>query len=81
MPIEDQQAGVNPIVVTVSANYGTLTLNGTTGLTVTGDGTDSLSITGSVSDIDNALNGMTYTPGSGLHGQRRVELHRQRSGL
>ena len=73
-PIYDPQAGINPIQVSVSAGYGTMTLTGTNGLTVTGDGTDSLELIGSVTDINNALQGMTYTPGSNFAGSDTLAL-------
>jgi hypothetical protein len=52
--------------VTLAVSNGTLTLNGTAGLTFeSGDnGTGSMTFTGSISDINAALNGLTYHTGS-----------------
>jgi hypothetical protein len=49
--------------VSISVTHGTITLSGSTGLTASGDGTASISITaGSITDINNALNGLIYRP-------------------
>jgi autotransporter-associated beta strand protein len=63
--VSDPDADIYPVEVTLSASHGTLTLNGTAGLTFsTGDGTDDsvLVFTGSIADINAALDGMTFTP-------------------
>lgn len=48
------------LTVTLSVAHGTLTLNGHTGLTVTGDGTSTVTFSGSTSAINAALNGLDY---------------------
>ncbi len=48
--------------MTLSVSHGTLTLATTTGLTVSGNGTASMILTGSLSNLDNDLFTLTYTP-------------------
>ncbi|HBY80779.1 MAG TPA: hypothetical protein DEG47_28065, partial [Cyanobacteria bacterium UBA11148] len=62
--ISDVDAGSNPVQVTLTATNGILSLSGTTGLTfTTGDGTadSTLTFTGTLTNINNALNGMSFT--------------------
>jgi CSLREA domain-containing protein len=59
--ISDVDAGSDPVQVTLKATDGTLTLNGTAGLSFTvGDGTDDplMTFTGSIANINAALEGM-----------------------
>jgi hypothetical protein len=60
--ITDSAAG--PDSLTLSVTHGTLTLAGTSGLTFASgnNGTSSFTVTGATSDLDNALNGLTYQP-------------------
>ena len=63
--ITDPDASGGTFEVTISVTNGTLTLAGTTGLTfVTGDGTadTTMIVRGTVTDINNALNGASFTP-------------------
>ena len=59
-----------PMQVTLSANDGVLTLSQTTGLTfVNGsDGTSTFTFNGTESDINAALEGMTFTPNADFNG-------------
>ena len=82
--IDDPDAGNNKVQVRLSATKGTLTLNGTTGLSFNGDngidGVDDavLQFTGTIDDINNALAGMTFNPeknfNDNLEGQASVEI-------
>ncbi|MDT5060593.1 MAG: trimeric autotransporter adhesin, partial [Acidobacteriota bacterium] len=72
--IADVDAGSNPVKVTLTATNGTLTLSGTTGLTVTGNGTASVLITGTLTNINNALNGMSFTPTAGYSGAATLQI-------
>jgi len=59
--ISDVDAGSDPVQVTLKATDGTITLNGTSGLSFTvGDGTDDplMTFTGSIANINAALEGM-----------------------
>jgi hypothetical protein len=53
---------------TSSGAVGKLTLASTTNLTVTGNNTADVFVTGTLTDINNALNGLKYTPGAGFYG-------------
>ena len=75
--VADADAGTNAIKVTLSVTNGTLTLNGTAGLDFSGtcsgaagDGTADTTMTfcGTLTDINNALNGMTYNPTTNFSG-------------
>ncbi|MCK1575097.1 VCBS domain-containing protein [Bradyrhizobium sp. 174] len=63
--ISDVDVGAGTETVTLSVAHGTLTLSGTTGLSfTTGDGTTDTTMTfsGTVTNINNALNGLLYNP-------------------
>lgn len=62
--VADPDSGGSPIEVSLSVAHGTLTLNGTTGLTFPSgaNGTGSMTISGTVTNINTALNGMIYQP-------------------
>jgi len=67
--ISDPDAGANPVKVTLTATNGTMTLNGTAGLSfTTGDGTADASMvfTGTITNINSRLDGMTFTPTTGF---------------
>jgi CSLREA domain-containing protein len=68
--ISDVDAGSDPVQVTLKATDGTLTLNGTSGLSfITGDGADDqlMTFTGTIANINLALNGMrNLTFGTGV---------------
>ncbi|MGH9277494.1 MAG: beta strand repeat-containing protein [Acidimicrobiales bacterium] len=57
-------AGTNPVKVTLSVSHGTLTLSTTVGLTFNSgaNGTATMAVTGTLTDINAALAGLTYTP-------------------
>lgn len=68
--INDPDAGSNDLKVALNVTNGSLTLNGTSGLTFTiGDGTDDISMVfaGSQAAINAALDGLTYTPIAGFN--------------
>ena len=75
--ISDVDAGSNSVEVTLTASNGLLTLSGLTGLSFsTGDGTADSSITfsGSIADINNALNGLTFSPNGGYNGPASLQI-------
>jgi gliding motility-associated-like protein len=75
--ISDVDAGASNVRLTLTATNGTLTLSGTAGLVFTvGDGTSnaSMEMEGSISDINNALNGLTFTPSSSYYGPAVVHI-------
>ncbi len=75
--ITDIDAGSNPIEVTLSVTNGTLTLAGTAGLTFTsGDGTSDSTMTfrGTVTNINTALNGLSYSPTANYSGSATLTI-------
>jgi len=75
--ISDVDAGTNPVQVSLSATNGTMSLSGTAGLSFSaGDGTGdaSMTFTGSISDINSALNGMTFVPAPGYFGPASIQI-------
>jgi hypothetical protein len=75
--IADPDAGDQPLSVTLSASNGKLSLSLLAGLTFTaGTGTNdtSMTFTGTLSAINAALNGATFTPTSGFTGSATVQV-------
>ena len=69
--VSDSDSGGNPEQETLSVNNGTLSLSQTTGLTFsagTGTNNASMTFTGTLTNINAALNGLTYNPTSGFSG-------------
>ncbi|HYI11946.1 MAG TPA: tandem-95 repeat protein, partial [Thermoanaerobaculia bacterium] len=65
--VADVDAGTNAVEIDLASTNGTLTLSGTTGLTfTTGDGTGdaAMTFTGTLTNINAALNGLSYMPSS-----------------
>ncbi|KAF0812133.1 hypothetical protein IGB42_03410 [Andreprevotia sp. IGB-42] len=78
----DSNGGVER--VTLTATNGLLTLSGTTGLSfLVGNGTNDGTATfeGTLADINNALNGLTFTPTPGYHGSASVQITLSDLGL
>ena len=61
------------ITVTLDVLFGTLDV-ATTGATVTDDGTASVTLVGTVSEIDDALDGLTYTPDEHFNDSQGAEM-------
>ncbi|HEX5704275.1 MAG TPA: Ig-like domain-containing protein [Pyrinomonadaceae bacterium] len=79
--VADADAGTSTVQVTLTATNGTLTLNGTTGLNFgcggcAGDGTADATMTfqGTLTDINAALNGLTYTPNVSFSGPATLTI-------
>jgi extradiol dioxygenase family protein len=75
--INDVDAGNNPVEVTLSATDGLLSLNGINGLTfTTGDGTDDVTTTfsGTLSDINTALDGSSFSPTNNFSGAATLAI-------
>ncbi len=77
--ITDADAGTGQLKVTLAATHGTLSLSGITGLAFDpgqGDGTADATMTfsGTITDINNALNGMTFTHDAGYYGMADVTV-------
>ena len=75
--VSDADAGSNLIQVTLTAANGTINLSGNKGLTfTTGDGTAdaTMTFTGTVTDINAALNGMTFVAAANFVGTASVQI-------
>jgi len=83
--VSDADAGTSAIQITLTASHGTLTLSGTSGLsfsfsdgngTGAGDGTADATMTfrGTLTNVNAALNGMTFTPTAGFGGAASVVM-------
>ena len=69
--MSDADIGGGTAQVTLTATSGTMSLSGTAGLTFSsGDGTNdaTMTFTGTVANLNNALNGLTFTPTAGFAG-------------
>jgi len=75
--ISDIDARGGELVVTLTTNNGTLTLNDTTGLTFdVGDGTDDplMTLRGDLDTINAALDGLSYSPNENYHGPDNINI-------
>jgi hypothetical protein len=72
--LTDAEAGSNSDTLTLTVGDGALTLDSTSGLTVSGNGTSSITVSGTLANLDSGLNGLVYTPTSGFHGSDSLHL-------
>jgi CSLREA domain-containing protein len=75
--IADADAQSSPVEVTLTATNGTLTLSGTSGLNFTNGGgaaDATMTFKGSIVNVNNALNGLTFTPTAGFSGPASLQL-------
>ncbi len=75
--ISDPDAGANPVRLTLTSTNGAMTLSGLVGLSFnTGDGTadTTMVFSGSITDINNALNGLIFTPTNNFSGAGLVQI-------
>ncbi len=75
--VGDPDAANFPIQVTLSVNNGTLTLYGTQGLTITAgaNGSNEVTVQGTITAINAALNGLSYTANPGYIGHDTLSIH------
>lgn len=73
--VSDPDANGSNLRTTLTVANGTLTLSGTTGLTVTGNGTGNLVATGTITDLNAALDGLTFTPTAGFYGTTAIQMN------
>ena len=80
--IQDPDAGpLDPAWgLTLSVTDGTLTLSGIDGLVGSGDGTGTLHYEGSLSELNAALEGLSFTPPPGFHGNTSLSLDARSAG-
>ena len=74
--VADAAAGSNSDSMTLSATHGAITLASTVGLTFTtgNNGSASFTVSGPVSNLDNALSGMIYTPTANYAGPDSLSI-------
>ena len=70
-----EAASTSPLTVTLTATGGVLTLASIAGLTpAVVNATPSITFTGLIADLNNALNGLVYTPASQFNGAATIEV-------
>lgn len=72
--ISDVDAGSNPVKATLQATNGALTPGSTTGATISGNGTANMTLTGTVSDVNNALDGLGFGPTTNYNGAASLTI-------
>jgi len=74
--VADSSAGSNADSLTLSVTHGTLTLATTSGLTITAgaNGSASVTVSGTVTNLNAALNGLTYKPTAGYSGSDSLSV-------
>jgi hypothetical protein len=75
--VADSDAGANPIKITLTATNGTITLSTTAGLSfITGDGTAdaTMMFTGTLTAVNTALNGMSFTGTANFSGAASLQI-------
>src|SRR5204862_84950 len=75
--ISDIDSATSALQVTLSSTNGSISLNGTSGLTFTtgsGSHSDNMVFTGTAADINAALNGLTFSPAANYNGSASISL-------
>jgi RHS repeat-associated protein len=73
--ISDVDAGNSPVAINLTISNGTLQLGSLTGLTsITGNGTTHVTATGTLSSLNDALNGLQFTPTANFNGTTNLTL-------
>ena len=73
--VSDVDAGGAPLRVTLLASNGNATLASTTGLSLlVGNGTSNIVFTASLANINNALNGLVFTPNTSYTGSASLQV-------
>ncbi|SMB27240.1 protein of unknown function [Sterolibacterium denitrificans] len=62
------------LATVISVEHGVLTVSSGSGASITDDGSKSVTIVGNASQINAALNGLTYTPDSDYHGSDTLTI-------
>ncbi len=77
----DSFAGSTSETLTLNVTSGSLVLGSTSGLTsVSGNGSASITATGTLAQLNAAVSGLTYTPGSGFSGSDSLQISLTDSG-
>lgn len=75
--VSDIDIGSGAMQITLTATHGVLTLSSTSGLTFSvgsGSGVQTMTFSGSISAVNNALNGLIYTPVEGYSGSATLQI-------
>ncbi|GAB1541341.1 hypothetical protein NUACC21_40120 [Scytonema sp. NUACC21] len=72
--ISDEDANNNLVEVKLTSTNGILSLGSTTGITTTGNNTGSINIVGTVTNINNSLNGLSFTPTPNFNGSATIRI-------
>ncbi|KAF3886436.1 MULTISPECIES: DUF4347 domain-containing protein [Nostocales] len=72
--ISDADALNNPVEVTLNTSNGTLSLATTTGISVQGDKTGNVILLGTVTNINAALNGLSFAPNQNFNGTATIQI-------
>ncbi|MEW5835206.1 MAG: Ig-like domain-containing protein, partial [Pseudomonadota bacterium] len=75
--VSDADANGSVEQVTLTVTHGSITLSGTTGLSFlvgSGTGDATMTVQGTLTDINNALAGMVYTPTAGYNGADSLQI-------
>ncbi|HEX8175510.1 MAG TPA: S8 family serine peptidase [Pyrinomonadaceae bacterium] len=75
--ISDSDAGNNTVEITIAVTNGVASLGGNAGLNFTsgdGAGDATMTFTGSLADINNALNGLSYSPSADFNGPASLTI-------
>ena len=81
--VADIDAGTNPVIVTLTASNGRLTLGSTANLTFgdgNGVGNRTMTFTGTIADINNALEGLRFTPDADFAGTASIRISTDDNG-
>ena len=78
--IADVDAGSSTMKLTLTVSHGTLTLSGTSGLTVTGNGTATITASGTRSALNTALDGLKYSPAGNYNGADSISVKSEDNG-
>ena len=73
--VSDVDAGSSDVAVTVTSTNGTVGVGAVAaGLVVTGDGTGTLTLTGTLAEVNDALDGLTFTPAADVNGAAQLTV-------
>ncbi|MUH01324.1 DUF4347 domain-containing protein [Scytonema sp. UIC 10036] len=72
--ISDADAFNNPVEVTLTTTHGTLSIGNTTGINVQGDKSGNVVLVGTVTNINTALNGLSFTPNQNFNGTAAIQI-------
>ncbi|MEA2438345.1 MAG: hypothetical protein QOF65_2901, partial [Thermoleophilaceae bacterium] len=78
--VSDVDAGASGITVTLKVDNGTLSLAGTSGLTVSGNGTGTVTASGTTSNLNSAFDGLVYQPSQNFFGSDSIQVKAEDNG-